>query len=273
MVCPGGHGNRRGGLMGRLDGKVALVTGGGSGIGRHTSVRFAEEGARVAVADLKGDTAEATAAEIRAAGGDATACTMDVTRSADVAAGVQAAIEAFGGVDVVVNNAGITITGAAHDLTEDDWDRELAINLKSVYLTSPRRCGRTSSSAAAARSCRPRRSPGCGRSPTTRPTARPRPGSSCSRSASRSTARRRASARTACARASSRPPMIDGYFSDQADPAASRDFAVGLHPLGRLGDPLDIADGFVYLASDQARWVTGTALTVDGGLTAGIWGG
>jgi NAD(P)-dependent dehydrogenase (short-subunit alcohol dehydrogenase family) len=68
-------------------------------------------------------------------------------------------------------------------------------------------------------------------------------------------------------------PMIDGYFADQADPAASREFAVGLHPLGRLGDPLDIADGFVYLASDEARWVTGTALTVDGGLTAGIWGG
>jgi NAD(P)-dependent dehydrogenase (short-subunit alcohol dehydrogenase family) len=68
-------------------------------------------------------------------------------------------------------------------------------------------------------------------------------------------------------------PMIDGYFADQADPQAARALATGLHPLGRLGEPVDIAEGFVYLASDDARWVTGTALVVDGGLTCGIWSG
>jgi NAD(P)-dependent dehydrogenase (short-subunit alcohol dehydrogenase family) len=68
-------------------------------------------------------------------------------------------------------------------------------------------------------------------------------------------------------------PMIDGYFADQPDPAAARVFAERLHPLGRLGTPRDIADAFVYLASDEAAWVTGTALVVDGGLTSGIWGG
>lgn len=122
--------------MGRLEGKVALVTGGGSGIGRQTSIRFAQEGARVLVADLRGDTAEQVAEELRASGATAVATPMDVTRSADIAAGLQVALDELGGIDVVVNNAGITITGAAHDLTEDDWDRELAINLKSVYLVS-----------------------------------------------------------------------------------------------------------------------------------------
>ncbi len=67
--------------------------------------------------------------------------------------------------------------------------------------------------------------------------------------------------------------MIDGFFSDQPDPEAARAFATGLHPLGRLGDSVNIADAFVYLASDEARWVTGTALVVDGGLTSGIWSG
>jgi NAD(P)-dependent dehydrogenase (short-subunit alcohol dehydrogenase family) len=258
--------------MGRLDGKVALVTGGGSGIGRQTSIRFAEEGARVVVADLRGDTAEATAAELRAAGAESTACAMDVTRSTDVAAGVQAAIDAFGGVDVVVNNAGITITGAAHDLDEDDWDRELAINLKSVYLVSKalwphfleRGGGSIVSTASIAGLW-----------------AIPDDAAYCASKAGVIMLTKclaldgaKAGIRANCVCPGFiQTPMIDGYFSDQEDPAASRDFAVRLHPLGRLGDPRDIADGFVYLASDDARWVTGTALTVDGGLTAGIWGG
>ena len=67
--------------------------------------------------------------------------------------------------------------------------------------------------------------------------------------------------------------MIEGYFADQPDPEAARAFATSIHPLGRLGRPRDIADAFVYLASEEASWVTGTALVVDGGLISGIWGG
>jgi NAD(P)-dependent dehydrogenase (short-subunit alcohol dehydrogenase family) len=67
--------------------------------------------------------------------------------------------------------------------------------------------------------------------------------------------------------------MIDGYFDAQDDPDASRRFAIGLHPLGRMGEPLDHANAFVYLASDEASWVTGLELNVDGGITCGIWGG
>jgi len=66
-------------------------------------------------------------------------------------------------------------------------------------------------------------------------------------------------------------PMIDGYFSDQPDPEAARTVAIGMQPLGRLGEPADVAEAFVYLASDESRWVTGSVLVVDGGLTSGIW--
>ena len=181
-------------------------------------------------------------------------------------------MERFGGVDVVVNNAGVTIVGAAHELDEDDWDRELAANLKSIYLVSKavwphllaRGGGAILNTASIAGMW-----------------AIPADAAYCASKAG-------AIMLTKCmaldgARAGIRvncvcpgfveTPMIQGYFADQPDPEASRAFAVGIHPLGRLGAPQDIADAFVYLASDEAAWVTGTALVVDGGLTSGIWGG
>ena len=118
---------------GRLTGKACLVTGAGSGIGRMTALRFAEEGARVAVADVRADAAEATAREL---GGDAIGVEIDVTSADSVAACLEKTTGAFGALDVVVNNAGVTIVGAVHELAEADWDRELATNLKSVYLVS-----------------------------------------------------------------------------------------------------------------------------------------
>ena len=118
----------------RLEGKVALVTGAGSGIGRETALRFAQEGAAVAAADLRGDSAPTTAGEI---GGEALGLELDVTsRREHRQRAPRRWSRRFGGLDVVVNNAGVTIVGAAHELDEADWDRELDTNLKSVYLVS-----------------------------------------------------------------------------------------------------------------------------------------
>jgi NAD(P)-dependent dehydrogenase (short-subunit alcohol dehydrogenase family) len=258
--------------MARLKDKVALVTGAGSGIGRQTALRFAQEGAAVMAVDLLEDTAAETAAMIAQEGGRAGSARMDVTRSAEIDAGVQRTLDELGGLDIVVNNAGITIVGAAHDLDEDDWDRELAINLKSVYLVG--------------RAVWPHLKAGGGGAIVSTASiaglwAIPDDAAYCASKAGVVMLTKcmaldgaKDGIRVNCVCPGFiQTPMIDGYFADQPDPEAARRFAVGLHPLGRLGEPLDIADGFVYLASDEARWVTGTALVVDGGLTSGIWGG
>lgn len=256
----------------RLAEKVALVTGAGSGIGRQTALRFAEEGAAVMATDLVAERAEETAELIAAAGGRALAGAMDVTRSADIAAGLERLVGELGGLDVVVNNAGITIVGAAHDLDEDDWDRELAINTKSVYLVSKaawphleRRGGGAILSTASIAGI----------------WAIPEDAAYCASKAAVIMLTKcmaldgaKDGIRVNCVCPGfTATPLLERYLAAQEDPETARGFAAGLHPLGRLGEPRDIADALVYLTSQEARWVTGTALTVDGGLTSGIWGG
>jgi NAD(P)-dependent dehydrogenase (short-subunit alcohol dehydrogenase family) len=256
-------------MAGRLEGKIALVTGAGSGIGRETAVRFAAEGASVAAADVRGASASETAAEI---GAGATGIELDVTSAASIDTGISALIERFGGLDIVVNNAGVTIVGAVTELDEDDWDRELDANLKSVYLMSraawpqlvARGGGAILSTASIAGLW-----------------AIPADAAYCASKAGVVMLTKclaldgaKAGIRANCVCPGfTQTPMIEGYFAAQPDPEAARRFAVGRHPLGRIGTPRDIADAFVYLASDEAAWVTGEALVVDGGLTSGIWGG
>ena len=253
----------------RLKGAIALVTGAGSGIGKETALRFASEGALVAAADVRSETARATADEV---GTGALALVMDVTRAESIGEAMKSVLEHFGGIDVVVNNAGVTIVGAAHDLAEDDWDRELAANLKSIYLVSreawphlvARGGGAILNTASIAGMW-----------------AIPADAAYCASKAGAIMLTKcmaldgaKAGIRVNCVCPGfTENPMIEGYFADQPDPEAARAFATGLHPLGRLGKPRDIADAFVYLASAEAAWVTGASLVVDGGLTSGIWGG
>ena len=253
----------------RLAGKVAIVTGAASGIGAGTALRFAEEGAAVACADLNGDGAQETAAAIVAGGGQAIGMGADVTNQGDIDAMLAATQDAFGGFDVVVNNAGITIVGSVEQLDEAQWDRELDINLKSIYRVSK----------------------------AVWPVLRSRGGGAILNTASIAGQIGIAQDAAYCASKAAvimltrcmaadgagdrirvncvcpgfiQTPMIDGFFDDQDDPEAARAGATALHPLGRLGTPADIAGGFVYLASDDAEWVTGTALTIDGGLMAAL---
>ncbi len=120
----------------RMKDKVAIVTGAASGIGLEIARAYAREGAKIAIADLKQDAAEAAAKEIKGAGGQAIAVAMDVTNEAQVDAGVEATVKALGGVDVLVSNAGIQIISPVQDLSLSDWRKMLAIHLDGAFLTT-----------------------------------------------------------------------------------------------------------------------------------------
>jgi len=120
----------------KLEGKSAIVTGAASGIGREIARIYAREGAMVAIADVNADAANATAAEIRAAGGKAIGVTMDVTSEEAVNAGVGAVVAAFGGVDILVSNAGIQIVHPIEEFTYADWKKMMAIHVDGAFLTT-----------------------------------------------------------------------------------------------------------------------------------------
>lgn len=120
----------------KLPDKVAIVTGAASGLGKAIAVRYAREGAKVAVADLNGEAADAVAAEIRAAGGQALGVAMDVTSEEAVNAGVAAVVAAFGGVDILVSNAGIQIVHPLEDFLYAEWKTMLAIHVDGAFLTT-----------------------------------------------------------------------------------------------------------------------------------------
>ena len=253
----------------RLAGKRALVTGGASGIGAATAERFAAEGAAVAIADLNGAGAESHAAAICDRGGTAVALAADVGDDTSVAAMTERAWKTLGGVDILVNNAAIPTIGTVETLASDEWDRVIDLDLSSIYRAS--------------RAIWPRFVEAGGG--TILNTASVAGVIGMAGQHGYSTAKAGVVMLTKCMaldgaaqgiRANCvcpgfvETPMVNEYFDAQDDPAASRAAVNAAHPLGRMGQPDEIASAFLYLASDEARWVTGTALVIDGGLTAGL---
>ena len=247
----------------RLSGKSALVTGGGAGFGAEIARRFAAEGARVTVLDLNGEAAEDVAASI---GDAATAVTGDVTSAGDVSRAVEAAREHGGGLGIVVNNAGWTHRNKPMlDVTEEEFDRVYAINVKSIFHM--------------ANAAVPvMRAAGGGVILNIGSTAgiRPRPGLTWYNSTkgavnllSRSMAVELApdNIRVNCI-----APVIGATgllesFMGVPDTPENRARFISTIPLGRMSEPGDIAGACLYLASDDARFITGVVLEVDGGRT------
>jgi len=247
----------------RLDHKIAIVTGAASGFGAGISHRYAQEGARVVVNDVNVPGADRVAAEIRSAGGRAAACAGDVSVDADVARLVQFALTEFGGLDVVVNNAGTTHRNQPMlDVPEEVFDRIYRVNVKSLYLT--------------ARHAVPHfRAQRNGAFITIASTAgvRPRPGLTWyngSKGAAIVTSRSMAAE---LARDNIRVNVINPVAGETAmladfmgeDTPEKRAQFIATIPLGRLSLPTDIATAAVFFASDEASFITGACLEVDGG--------
>lgn len=247
----------------RLENKVAIVTGAASGFGAGIAQRFAAEGARVVVNDLHADGAARMAAAIGEAGGHAIACPGDVSKDADVARLVASAIDAFGRLDVVVNNAGTTHRNQPMlDVPEEMFDRIYAVNVKSLYLTAKH----------AVPHFRAQRS---GAFITIASTAgvRPRPGLTWyngSKGAAIVTSRSMAAE---LAPDNIRVNVINpvagetGLLADfmGEDTPQKRAQFIATIPLGRLSQPSDVATAAVFFASDEAAFITGTCMEVDGG--------
>ena len=247
----------------RLEHKIAIVTGAGSGFGAGIARRYAEEGASVVVNDIDEAGAARVAADIRGRGGRAVVCTADVSVDADVARLVQAALAEFGRLDVVVNNAGTTHRNQPMlDVTEAMFDRVYRVNVKSLFLS--------------ARHVVPHfRAQGGGVFITIASTAgvRPRPGLTWyngSKGAAIVTSRSMAAE---LARDNIRVNIINPVAGETAmladfmgeDTPQKRAQFVATIPLGRLSQPTDIATAAVFFASDEAAFITGACLEVDGG--------
>ena len=251
--------------MGRLDGKVALISGAARGQGAAEALLFAREGAKVVIGDLLDDEGSRIEAQIAELGGDATYVHLDVTSAADWDAAVQTALDRYGRLDILVNNAGIGGTGGGIEgATLESWDRTLDINAKGVFLGTKAAIpalrdsgggsivnissiagiiGLTSGNPAYAAS------------------------KGAVRLLTKSTAIQHAADNIRCN--SVHPGMIVTAMTETllSDPER-RQYWDDIIPMDRLGTVDDIANGVLFLASDESSFVTGSELVIDGGVTA-----
>ena len=246
----------------RLQGKVALVTGAGSGIGAATARRFAREGALVAVNDAKAEGLEAVAGDIRAAGAKALVIAGDVAKKADCGRMVEQTMEAFGRLDILVNNAGINRDAMAAKMTEEQWDAVLAVNLKGTFLCAQ----------AALPGMRER---AWGRVINTSSIGSLGNIGQANYAASKAgvigltkTLALEYAKYGVTVNAIAPGPVMTAMLAGVPD--AIKDKIVAQVPVGRIAAPDEIAAVHVFLASDDSAFITGQVLFVDGGMSVGI---
>ena len=249
--------------MNRLEGRVALVTGSASGIGKATAQRLADEGAAVLVTDVQVEAGEATVKELVDAGHRAAFQRHDVTSQADWEAATARAVEEFGSLDILVNNAGMGDVKAIEDTTLEEWDRTVAIDQTGVFLGMKIAAPHLKASEHASViniSSIFGTSGGFGVSPAYHAAK------GAVRTLTKNIALHWA---TEGIRVNSiHPGFIETPILEQAKGTEIWDGMTALTPMGHLGRPADIAAGVAYLASDDAAFVTGLELYIDGGYMA-----
>ena len=254
-------------MTGRLLGKVAVITGSASGIGRASAVRFAAEGARVMGGDLNTEGGEATAELCRQAGGEAAFVRTDVTSEADIAGLIEQATERFGRLDIQFNNAGATgVHGPIEATPVDQWDLTQKIGLRSVFLgikhAVPHMKALGGGSIISTASMAGERGV-----PGLHAYCAAKAGVvNLTRSAAIELGEFNIRVNCVCPGDILTPMRASGLSPEDMERQLD-----GLQPIGRAGQAADVASAALYLASDDAAWVTGTALAVDGGALTGVW--
>jgi NAD(P)-dependent dehydrogenase (short-subunit alcohol dehydrogenase family) len=253
--------------MGRLDGKVVLITGAGSGMGRVASLAFAREGARIVAVEVAEASGQETVAQVRAAGGEAVFASADVSREADVAAAVRSGEKAFGRIDVLYNNAGIfpAKDGAVTDIEESVWDLVMNVNLKGIFLVCKHgipallRAGGGSiiniASFVALVGCSV---------PQDAYTASKGGVIALTKSLAVQFGPKGIRSNAICPGPIETPLLTEWLLTD---PEAKR-VRLARIPMGRFGRPEDIVHLAMYLASDESGWTNGAVLVADGGITS-----
>ena len=249
----------------RLEGKVAIITGGGSGIGRATAELFAREGAKVVVADYKAEIGRETVRAIKDAGGEALFVEVDVSDSDQVKRLVQSALDAYGGINILFNNAGVLLFGTVQDTEEEAWNRLMSINLTGVFLCTKavlphmieggggsiiNLTSSTGAHDAAANAVAYVTSKG-GVALFTR-------------AAAIDHAQDNVRINAIAPGPTDTPMLRDNLSTEQLEAFAAT------FPMNRLGRPEELASAALFLASDESSFVTGAILAVDGGQTAQV---
>jgi NAD(P)-dependent dehydrogenase (short-subunit alcohol dehydrogenase family) len=250
----------------RLQNKVALITGAGAGIGRASALLFAREGARVAAADVDEKTGGETVEQIRTAGGEAVFLSIDVADAGSIRGAVEATVERFGRLDILFNNAGIVLGGTAETTAEEEWERTMAINVRSVFLGCKyalpvmRRQGGgvivNTASVAGMVGVKDRAAYSASKAAVI----------GLTKSLAIDYVGENIRANCICP-GTVDTPSLQQRIAATGDPVAGRQAFIARQPMGRLGTAEEIAALALYLASDDSAYMTGSAVVIDGGLS------
>jgi NAD(P)-dependent dehydrogenase (short-subunit alcohol dehydrogenase family) len=256
-----------GDIVTRLSGKVALITGGGTGIGRAIALAFAREGASVAVAGRRLEKLREVIGEIQKQRGAGLAMECDVTRAVDVARAVKGTVERFGRLNVLVNNAGALQASTVEGISEEEWDRQMTVNLKGPFLMSRavlaefRKCGGgvivNIGSVLGLFAVKDRAAYCASKGGVTMLT----------KAMALDHAHEKIRVNCICPSVVE-TDLVKSVFDESERGQAMLKARLATIPLGRLGRPEDVAEMAVYLASEESAWLTGAAIPLDGGVTA-----
>jgi NAD(P)-dependent dehydrogenase (short-subunit alcohol dehydrogenase family) len=251
-------------VMGRLAGKVALISGGARGQGAVEAQVFTQEGAAVVFGDVLDDEGKKVESDIRASGGRATYVHLNVTREADWRAAVSTTVQTYGKLDVLVNNAGILLHAKIEDTSEADWDRIMAVNVKGVFLGT--KCAIPAMRQAGGGSII-NISSTAGLVGSPGETAAYTATKGAVRLFTKATAIQHAKDKIRCNSVHPGPIATD-MIKEMLENKAAWEQRLRRLPMRRVGTPQEVAYGVLYLASDEASYVTGSELVIDGGTTA-----